>query len=101
MTFPSIILAVLTTAAELSEALQKGIVGENFDLCATVLSECRTGDQDFAIEDSPASFKHVLQFDGCRIPVFDRPWNENTDFPNDNFIRCKNWAEVDAMLREF
>ena len=52
MISPSIILAVLTTAAELSEALQKGIVGENFDLCATVLSECRTGDQDFAIEDS-------------------------------------------------
>lgn len=46
-----VLFAVLTTAAELSAALQKGLVGTEFDLSATVLSECRAGDRDFAVED--------------------------------------------------
>ena len=46
-----IVLAVLTTAAELSTALQKGLVGTEFDLSATVLSECHADDRDFAVGD--------------------------------------------------
>ena len=30
---------------------------------------------DFAIEDSPAAFEHVLHFDNCKVAVFNRPWN--------------------------
>ena len=51
MIFTPVILAVLTTAAELSTALQKGLVGTEFAFNATVLSECRADDRDFAVED--------------------------------------------------
>jgi len=49
--FVSIVLAVLTNAADLSSALQKRLVDTEFDLTATVMSECRTGDRDFSLED--------------------------------------------------
>ncbi len=53
---------------------------------------------DFAVEDSPAAFEHVMHFDNCRVAVFDRPWNQTSEFPNDNFVRCKNWQEIDELL---
>ena len=55
MIFTPIILAVLTTAAELSSALQKEQVGAEFELNATVLSECRADDRDFSLEDDSGS----------------------------------------------
>ena len=53
---------------------------------------------DFAVEDSPAAFEHVMHFDNCRVAVFDRPWNQKSEFPNDNFVRCKNWQKIDELL---
>ena len=53
---------------------------------------------DFAVEDSPAAFEHVMHFDNCRVAVFDRPWNQTSEFPNDNFVRCKNWQKIDELL---
>lgn len=55
---------------------------------------------DFAIEDSPVSFEHVLHFEKCRIAVFNRPWNKNADLPNNNFVRCEGWKEIDILLSE-
>lgn len=55
---------------------------------------------DFAIEDSPAAFEHVDHFENCRVAVFDRPWNKEAEFPNDKFIRCYNWKEIDLVLQE-
>lgn len=55
MIFTPVILAVLTTAAELLTALQDGLIGTEFDLTATVLSECRADDRDFAVEDTTGS----------------------------------------------
>lgn len=54
---------------------------------------------DFAIEDSPDAFEHVMHFDRCRIAVFQRPWNQNVELPNDQFIRCSNWEEIDQIMR--
>ncbi len=53
---------------------------------------------DFIVEDSPAAFEHVLHFDNCKIAVFDRPWNQKTEFPNSNFVRCKDWKEIDRIF---
>ena len=53
---------------------------------------------DFAVEDSPAAFEHVIHFDNCRTAVFDRPWNSRTEFPNDRFVRCKDWREIDRLF---
>ena len=53
---------------------------------------------DFAIEDSPAAFEHVLHFENCRVAVFDRPWNVNAPLPNDSFVRCAGWQEIDSLF---
>ena len=55
---------------------------------------------DFAVEDSPAAFEHVLHFDNCRVAVFDRPWNSRAELPNDRFVRCKNWQEIDRVFEK-
>ena len=53
---------------------------------------------DFAVEDSPAAFEHVLHFDNCKIAVFNRPWNINEPLPNNDFVRCDGWHEIDKVL---
>lgn len=55
---------------------------------------------DFAVKDSPAAFEHVLHFEDCTVAVFDRPWNKNAEFPNENFIRCEGWKEIDLALNK-
>lgn len=55
---------------------------------------------DFAIEDSPAAFEHVLHFTDCTVAVYDRPWNRQCAFPNKNFVRCGSWTEIDKLLEE-
>lgn len=56
---------------------------------------------DFAVEDSPAAFEHVMHFENCKIAVFDRPWNRAAAFPNDNFVRCSGWKEIDRVFEEY
>lgn len=53
---------------------------------------------DFAVEDSPAAFEHVLRFANCTVAVFERPWNEGAVLPNERFVRCRNWQEIDRLL---
>lgn len=65
------------------------------------LEDLYSMDFDFAVEDSPAAFEHVMHFDNCKIAVFSRPWNENEKLPNKMFERCANWKAVDAMLEEY
>lgn len=55
---------------------------------------------DFVVEDSPAAFEHVMHFDNCKVAVFHRPWNANSEFPKDNFVRCQNWQEIDQKFVE-
>lgn len=56
---------------------------------------------DFAIEDSPAAFEHVMHFDNCKVAVFRRPWNTNAELPNDNFIHLDSWKEIDDFFAKF
>ena len=56
---------------------------------------------DFAIEDSPAAFEHVLHFKWCKVAVFDRPWNRQAELPNDMFVRCKDWQEIDSIFEAY
>ena len=53
---------------------------------------------DFAIEDSPAAFEHVMHFENCKVAVFNRPWNKNEELPNDSFVRCDNWEKIDELF---
>lgn len=53
---------------------------------------------DFAVEDSPAAFKHLLHLDNCKVAVFDRPWNHMAELPNERFVRCDGWKAIDEFL---
>lgn len=56
---------------------------------------------DFAIEDSPAAFEHVLHFDNCRVAIFNRPWNKAAQLPNSNFVRCDGWKDIEAEFEKY
>ena len=74
---------------------------ENFTLeCSygLTLEELYEMNFDFAVEDSPVAYKHLLHFKKCTVAVFNRPWNIDEDVPNDHFIRCNGWQEVSALL---
>lgn len=53
---------------------------------------------DFIVEDSPAAFEHVMHFENGKVAVFNRPWNKQVKMPNDNFIRCEGWHEIDRFF---
>lgn len=55
---------------------------------------------DFAVEDSPAAFKHLTHLTECTIAVFDRPWNASAQFPGSNYVRSHSWAEIDSLLQK-
>ena len=53
---------------------------------------------DLAVEDSPVAFEHILHFNNCKVAVFERPWNSQVALPNEDFIRCSGWMEIDKLL---
>ena len=53
---------------------------------------------DFAIEDSPAAFKFFEHLPNLNVMVFDRPWNQNCEFPNSNFRRCFGWEMISDFV---
>lgn len=55
---------------------------------------------DFAVEDSPIGLGHLARIPGCRVAVFNRPWNAKTAMPSDAFHRCADWREVDELMNE-
>lgn len=56
---------------------------------------------DFIVEDSPSAFVHVLHFQNCKTAIYDRPWNQNAQFPNETFVRCFNWQEIDRFFQKY
>ncbi len=52
---------------------------------------------DFAVEDSPAAFEHLLHFENCKVAVFDRPWNRQEELPSSNFVRCNGYTEIERL----
>lgn len=49
---------------------------------------------DLAVEDSPKAFKFFDHMPGLHVMVFDRPWNRECVFPNENYRRCLDWDEI-------
>ena len=49
---------------------------------------------DYAVEDSPKAFKFFDHLPDLRVLVFDRPWNRECAFPNDNYRRCSGWSVI-------
>lgn len=73
---------------------------ENFNQGCTysmTLKELYDMTFDLAIEDSPAAFEHVMHFENCKVAVFDRPWNQEVEFPDERFVRCRSWDEIEEF----
>ena len=75
------------------------IINQNCSYNMT-LTELYKMDFDFAVEDSPSAFQHVAKFNHCKVAVYNRPWNKNSELPDSRFKRCNNWKEIDKMFEE-
>lgn len=53
---------------------------------------------DIAVEDSPYAFKFFTHLPKLKVLVFDRPWNRECEFLNDNYYRCNNWEMIRNMI---
>ncbi len=49
---------------------------------------------DYAVEDSPHAFKFFDHLPALKVLVFDRPWNKDCQFPNENYKRCSGWEMI-------
>lgn len=34
------------------------------------------------------------------MAVYDRPWNRQVEFPDDRFVRCLDWTEIDHVFEQ-
>lgn len=49
---------------------------------------------DYAIEDSPMAFRFFDHLPELKVMVFDRPWNQECEFPNSNYTRVPGWEQI-------
>ena len=54
---------------------------------------------DYAIEDSPSAFRFFAHLPELRIMVYDRPWNQECEFPGGNYRRCFDWKMISEIVR--
>ena len=53
---------------------------------------------DYAIEDSPMAFKFFNHLPELKVMVFDRPWNQECEFPSQNYKRCFDWKMISEIV---
>ena len=49
---------------------------------------------DVAVEDSPKAFPFFKHLPELKVLVVDRPWNQECEFPTDNYTRCFDWKTI-------
>ncbi len=55
---------------------------------------------DYAVEDSPHAFKFFEHLPDLKVMVFDRPWNRECAFPNQNYRRCTDWEMIEMLMKQ-
>ena len=53
---------------------------------------------DYAVEDSPKAFRFFEHLPELKVLVFDRPWNRECAFPNENYQRCVDWESIRRIV---
>ncbi len=53
---------------------------------------------DYAIEDSPSAFKFFDHLPNLQVLVYDRPWNQECEFPDEKFHRCFDWETIRDII---
>ncbi|MBR6228326.1 MAG: 2-dehydropantoate 2-reductase [Eubacterium sp.] len=54
---------------------------------------------DYAVEDSPAAFRFFDHLPALKVLVYDRPWNQECEFPGENYNRCFDWESIRKNVR--
>ena len=54
---------------------------------------------DYAVEDSPTAFKFFDHLPELKVMVYDRPWNQEGEFPNANYKRCLDWKTIKESVK--
>ena len=54
---------------------------------------------DYAVEDSPAAFRFFDHLPALKVLVYDRPWNQECEFPGENYNRCFDWESIRKIVR--
>ncbi|MCR5109262.1 MAG: 2-dehydropantoate 2-reductase [Lachnospiraceae bacterium] len=49
---------------------------------------------DYAVEDSPMAFRFFEHLPELKVMVYNRPWNQECEFPTANFCRCSDWNRI-------
>lgn len=55
---------------------------------------------DLAVEDSPLAFRFFDHLPELKVMVYDRPWNKDCEFPNENFKRCTDWEKIREAVND-
>ena len=55
---------------------------------------------DFAVEDSPLAFPFFRHLPWLKVMVYDRPWNQECEFPGDNYQRCFDWVTIRGLVEQ-
>ena len=42
-----------------------------------------------------------MHFDNCKVAVFNRPWNIQEELPDDRFVMCEGWEEIDRLFESY
>ncbi len=53
---------------------------------------------DIAIEDSPFAFKFFDHLPKIKVMVYNRPWNQDYELPNNNYYRCSDWSMIKNLV---
>ena len=54
---------------------------------------------DYAVEDSPLALPYLEHFPETKVLVFDRPWNQECEFPNENYVRSMDWEFIREQVK--
>ena len=54
---------------------------------------------DYAVEDSPHAFKFFEHLPDLKFLVFERPWNQECNFPTQNYKRCAGWEAISGLVK--
>ncbi len=54
---------------------------------------------DYAVEDSPLALPYLEHFPETKVLVFDRPWNQECEFPNKNYVRSMDWEFIREQVK--
>lgn len=55
---------------------------------------------DYAVEDSPSAFRFFDHLPELKVMVYDRPWNQECDFPGENYRRCYDWDTIRELVKD-